>query len=288
MSDRPTAALVTGAARGIGAAIAEELGATPAYDRVAMLDVDEAVHETAAGVDGGVAHTVDVADHDAVRAAVDAVEERATVEAVVNNAGLSRYYWIEDLEPDEWDRILGVNLKGQYNVARWTLPRMYRRGRGAMVNISSGAGTRGSVSGGVHYSASKGGVLGLTRGLAKQVGPYVRVNCVVPGLIDTRAGTPADDDGSDDEPAEEESLWTADGREKMERLTVQQRVGDPSEVVDVVRFLCGDGASYMTGSIITVDGGAQLAPTQEFLMPEQSLKPESPGNESESESDTED
>lgn len=278
MTEETAAALVTGAAHGIGKAIATEFGETAAYDTVAMLDIDEGVHEVAESVPGGEGYTVDVADHDAVREAVAEVEADATVEAVVNNAGLSRYFWIEDLEPDEWDHILDVNLKGQYNVARWTLPKMYRRGRGAMVNISSGAGTQGSVSGGVHYSASKGGVLGLTRGLAKQVGPHVRVNCVVPGLIDTRLGAAdgggTDDDGDRGDGDTEESLWTEEGREKMNRLTVLQRAGEPSEVADVVRFLCSEAASYMTGSVVTVDGGSQLGPTQEFLMPEGSLKPE--------------
>jgi 3-oxoacyl-[acyl-carrier protein] reductase len=272
MTDRTTAALVTGASRGIGRAIAKRFADDDRFDTIALLDINDRIGDVADDLVGGVGYTVDVSDHDAVRDAVDDVEEDATIEAAVNNAGLSRYFWIGDLEPDEWDRILDVNLKGQYNVARWVAPRMYRRESGAMVNISSGAGTHGSVSGGVHYSASKGGVLGLTRGLAKQLSPQVRVNCVVPGLIDTSAGRPSDD---------EEGLWSEEGREKMERLTLAQRVGQPAEVADVVHFLCGEGASYMTGSVVPVDGGAQLSPTQEFLMPESSLKPE-PEPESES------
>ena len=265
MTDQTTAALVTGGAQGIGRAIASRFAEDSRFDVVALLDVDDSVHEVAAELEDGVGYTVDVADHEAVREVIEDVETDAAIDAAVNNAGLSRYFWIGDLEPDEWDRILDVNLKGQYNVARWVAPRMYHRGHGAMVNISSGAGTHGSVSGGVHYSASKGGVLGLTRGLAKQLSPHVRVNCVVPGLIDTSAGRPSED---------EESLWTEEGREKMERLTLAQRVGRPEEVAEVVHFLCGERASYMTGSIVPVDGGAQLSPTQEFLMPEGSLKPE--------------
>ncbi|MFB6219993.1 MAG: SDR family NAD(P)-dependent oxidoreductase, partial [Halolamina sp.] len=148
-------------------------------------------------------------------------------------------------------------LTGQYNVCRAVGPRMYAREEGTIVNISSGAGVRGSVSGGVHYSASKAGVLGLTKGVAKQLSPHVRVNAVVPGLIDTTLGD-AGDDGK--------GLWDDEGMEKMHALTPMQRSGQPEEVASVVAFLCGEGASYMTGSTVTVDGGSALMPTQEFLM----------------------
>lgn len=259
-----TAALVTGAARGIGNAIARKFAERDRYDIVACLDIDDGVQKFADDLPGGVGYTVDVSDHEAIGDVVKDVEEEANIEAAVNNAGVSRYFWIGDLEPEEWDRIVDINLKGQYNVARWVTPHMYERERGALVNISSGAGTRGSVSGGVHYSASKGGVLGLTRGLAKQLSPHVRVNCVVPGLIDTTAGQPADDD--------EDGLWTEEGMETMRRLILLRRVGQPEEVANVVRFLCSAEASYMTGSILNVNGGAHLMPTQEFLMPEQSFK----------------
>lgn len=264
---RRAAAVVTGAARGIGRATAVRLAAEEAFDAVAFLDVDEAVHDVAADAEGGIGYQVDVANQDAVVAAVDDLEEShdVRVEAAVNNAGISRYFWIEYLEPDEWDRVLDVNLTGQYNLARAVGPRMYRRGRGALVNISSGAGTRGSVSGGVHYSASKGGVLGLTRGLAKQLSPHVRVNCVVPGLVQTTIGEADDEDAG---------LWTDEGIEKMLGLTPLGRYGRPEEVAEVIAFLCTDDASYMTGSEVAVNGGSHLMPSQEFLMPEQSLKPE--------------
>jgi len=266
MSTDRTAVLVTGAARGIGYATAERFARDDDYDVVAMLDVADDVHDAAADIEGGVVYQVDVSDHDAVRDAVADLEVDASIEAAVNNAGISRYFWIEDLEPEEWDAVLDVNLKGQYNVARWVTPRMYRRGRGSLVNVSSGAGTRGSVSGGVHYSASKAGVLGLTRGLAKQLSPHVRVNCVVPGLVQTTIGQAGDD--------EDQGLWTDDGIERMLGMVPLQRYGQPEEVADVIHFFAGDGASYVTGSVVDVNGGGHLAPTQEFLMPEKSLKPE--------------
>lgn len=264
---RESAVIVTGGARGIGRATAERFAEDDAYDVVALLDVDKAVHDVADEIEGGVGYHVDVADQTNAFAAIEDLEDErgAVIKAAVNNAGISRYFWIEDLEPDEWDRVLNVNLKGQYNLARAVSPRMYRRGEGALVNISSGAGTRGSVSGGVHYSASKGGVLGLTRGLAKQLSPHVRVNCVIPGLIQTTIGQPDD---------EESELWTEKGIETMLQLVLLERYGQPEEVANVIRFLCSDEASYMTGAEVNVNGGAHLMPTQNFLMPEKSLRPE--------------
>ena len=265
---RTTAALVTGAAHGIGRATAERLAADDAYDVVACLDIDDAVEAVADGLDGGAAYTVDVADHDAVAAAVEDIEERAAITAAVNNAGVSRYFWIEDLEPAEWQELLEVNLTGQYNVARAVTPRMFRRGEGSLVNVSSGAGTQGSVSGGVHYSASKAGVLGLTKGLAKQLAPNVRVNCIVPGLVDTRIGDPEGDEETDNE------LWTEQGSERMRRMVLLERLADPEEIADVIRFLGGEAASYVTGATVNVDGGVRLAPTQQYLMPERSVRPD--------------
>jgi len=159
----------------------------------------------------------------------------------------------------EWDEIVDINLTGQYNICRIVGPRMYEREEGAIVNISSGAGQRGSVSGGVHYSASKAGIFGLTKGLAKQLSPHVRVNCVVPGLIDTAAGSNGDEAGG---------LWTEEGLDRMQRLILLQRSGRPEEVAAAVAFLASEEASYITGTTLDVDGGASLMPTKEFLMPD--------------------
>jgi len=177
MSAQTTAALVTGAAQGIGEAIAKRLGREAAYDQVVCIDVQETVERTAAAIEGGRGYVGDVTDQDRIEEIVADVETEATITTAVNNAGLSRYFRIEDLEPEEWDEIVDINLTGQYNVCRVVGPRMYERKEGAIVNISSGAGQRGSVSGGVHYSASKAGIFGLTKGLAKQLSPHVRVNC---------------------------------------------------------------------------------------------------------------
>lgn len=246
MTDR-TAALVTGAASGIGKCVVERFAADDRHDLVACLDVDPAVSALSETLGDGVrAYECDVADHDAVGEAVADVESDAALLSVVNNAGISRYFWIGDLEPEEWDRILDVNLTGQYNVARHATPPMFERERGYVVNVSSGAGQRGSASGGVHYSAAKAGVLGLTKGLAKQLAPHVRVNCVVPGLIDTPLTT-------------DSGLWDEAAIEAFEEDLPLSRVGDPDEVARVIEFCCGPGAAYMTGSVVNVDGGGALS-----------------------------
>lgn len=257
-TSEPAAAVVTGAAQGIGRAIAERFGEEDDHKRVVCIDIQEKVEETASEIPGGEAYVGDVSDQERMMEIIEDVEETARITTLVNNAGLSRYFWIEDLTPEEWDDLLSINLDGQYNLCRAVGPRMYEREEGTIINISSGAGKRGSVSGGVHYSASKAGIFGLTKGLAKQLSPHVRVNCVVPGLIDTASGSTGDESGG---------LWTEEGLERMRRLVLLQRRGLPEEVAAAVYFLASEEASYITGTTLDVNGGADLMPTKEFLMP---------------------
>lgn len=237
------AAVVTGAASGIGRETVAAFRADDRHDLVAALDVDESVTELAG--DDVRAVQADVADTDAVAAFVERVAEEAEIRSAVNNAGVSRDVSLEQLDRPEWDRLLAVNLTGQYNLARAVGPRMLEQGGGAIVNVSSGAGQRGSASGGVHYSAAKAGVLGLTKGLAKQLAPTVRVNCVVPGLIDTPLTT-------------DSGLWTQAGIDEYTDRLPAGRLGDPREVADVIAFLCRPEASFMTGAVVNVDGGGAL------------------------------
>jgi 3-oxoacyl-[acyl-carrier protein] reductase len=242
MTGRQRAAVVTGAASGIGRAVADRL--RHEYDYVACLDVDGPDDESNVA-DGVHWFDVDVRDPDVVADVIESIESVADVAAVVNNAGISRAVALEDLGPDEWDRVLDVNLKGQYVVARAAAPGMIERGTGAIVNVSSVAGLRGSATGGVHYSASKAGVFGLTKGLATQLGPAVRVNCVAPGLVATPLLTESD-------------LWTDEALAAYAAELPLERVGAPEEVADVIAFLCGDDSSYVTGTVVTVDGGSML------------------------------
>lgn len=239
------AAVVTGAASGIGAATVERF-ASGAFDVVAALDIDASIHDRYA--DDPTVHPfeVDVSEFDQVQAAVETVEERAPIEALVNCAGVSRYYWIGDLQPDEWHDILDINLTGQYHLVHAAAPAMFERESGYIVNVSSGAGQRGSASGGVHYSAAKAGIFGLTKGLAKQLAPHVRVNCVVPGLMDTPLAT-------------DSGLWNEADLAQMAEAIPLQELGDPDAAARVIEFLCGPGAEYMTGSVVNVDGGASLS-----------------------------
>lgn len=241
-----SAAVVTGAASGIGAATVARFVDGDRYDLVAALDVADSLHDVYADADGVLPLRVDVADFDAVHDAVDRVEAEAAIEAVVNCAGVSRYFWIGDLEPDEWHEVVDVNLTGQYHLVHAAGPAMFERESGYVVNVSSGAGQRGSASGGVHYSAAKAGVFGLTKGLAKQLAPHVRVNCVVPGLMDTPL-------------ARDSGLWTEEELAAMADEIPLGELGDPDAAARVIEFLCGPGAEYVTGSVVDVDGGASLS-----------------------------
>jgi len=259
MASQPSTALVTGAARGIGRETVRRFSEDDDFDAVALLDRDELVHEVAESMTGGDGYVVDVSDHDAVQKTVAKIERDARIDALVNNAAIASSYDLEDLRQEEWDRIIDVNLKGYYNVAKAVCPRMRDREYGRVVNISSGAGQKGSVSAGVHYSTSKGGDIGLTMGMAKQLSPHVNVNCVVPGLIDTFDEKERKDDND---------VWTDEGFDRMRRMIPKQRLGNPDEVARVIHFLCGSGADYMTGSVVQVNGGADLAPTRSFVMGE--------------------
>lgn len=251
---QPRTAVVTGAgsARGIGREIARQLGA--AGFAVVALDVDGAAAEETAAVVAA-QHDVaalglvaDVTDEDSVDRALSAVEaaDLPPVAALVNNAAISEPTPFLEITRPEWERTFEVNVTGAYLVTRRVLPGMLERGHGRIVNISSVAGERGGgLFGGTHYAASKAAVLGLTRALAREVGRRgVVVNAVAPGLVDT------DIVG--------DLLSTERGQRIVDETPVG-RGGRPADVAATAVFLAGEGAGYITGATVDVNGGSHMA-----------------------------
>jgi NAD(P)-dependent dehydrogenase (short-subunit alcohol dehydrogenase family) len=238
-------AIVTGAAHGIGRAIAKRYGAEGAT--VAVCDVDAGGAEAVAReiADAGrtaVAIVTDVSDSAAVDRLFDETLERfGTVDVLVNNAGLTdteRHF----LEGDEewWDRIHAVNLKGSFLCGLRAAKHMAQRGDGVIINVSSGGGTR-AHRGNAAYDATKGGIEALTRAMAVDLAPYgVRVNGLIPGSIDSKGMSPEAK------------------RERGEAIPMG-RMGEPEDMTGAVVFLASDDASYVTGQLIAVDGGILAA-----------------------------
>jgi len=234
-------ALVTGAAGGIGAAVAVRLAADGFT--VACLDLDGVgAAKVASGLDGALAVACDVSDEDAVAAAV--AEVRATVGEVTvlaNAAGYFARHDVPELSVQEWRRFMDVNAMGPFLTCREVLPAMIGAGSGSIVNVVSTAGVRGGRQRAA-YCASKGALLQLTRSLAVDHGRQgIRVNAVCPGLIDTPM---ADWIRHDDAAMAEFDASLPAGR-----------IGTPEEVADVVSFLVGRSSTYMHGATVMVDGG---------------------------------
>ena len=234
-------AVITGAAGGIGEAVCRRLAADGFA--VACLDISERdVAKVAAELPDALGLEVDVRDAASVRRAGTRIRaELGAPWLLVNVAGVFSIQRITDLDEAEWDRILDTNLKGPFLTCREFLPDMIEARDGCIVNVASTAGVRGGRQRAA-YSASKGGLVQLTRSLAIDHGPDgVRVNCVCPGLIDTSM---ADWIRSDEEAL---SRWAG--------TLPARRIGLASEIADVVAFLAASGGSYMHGAVLMVDGG---------------------------------
>jgi 2-hydroxycyclohexanecarboxyl-CoA dehydrogenase len=241
-------ALVTGGASGIGAATARRLAAEGA--RVAVADIDEEGGRAVASEIDGEALSLDVADTDSVKDGVAAAQSvLGTIDVLVNNAGVDRFAFFLHSDPDLWDFVVGVNLRGTMAVTHAVLPAMHERKRGSIVNVSSEAGRVGS-QGSVAYSAAKAGVIGFTKALARESARYgVRVNAVAPGPIETPLLNAAP-----------EQLGELGVRLKagMIKATALGRSGEAEEVAAVIAFLAGDDASYVTGQTVNVSGGLSM------------------------------
>jgi 2-hydroxycyclohexanecarboxyl-CoA dehydrogenase len=237
-------ALVTGGAGGIGAATCSRLAAEGA--RVAVCDLDLDASRALAADLGGVGLELDVRSADSIAAAVEAVErDLGPLDVLVNNAGVAGELFFTQTPPEVWDNLIAVNLRGVLAVSRAVLPGMHERGGGAIVNVASEAGRVGSQLS-VVYSATKAGVIGFTKALAKESARFgVRVNAVAPGPVDTQMVRAADALG---EIGERMVKGMIDS-------TVMKRLGEPDEVAAAIAYLASDDASYVTGETVGVSGG---------------------------------
>jgi pyridoxal 4-dehydrogenase len=237
-------AMVTGAARGLGFATARRLAAEGA--RVALLDHDAEALGAALSLlhDEGLdalSRTVDVAEEEDVRAAVDAVlSVGGRIDVLVNNAGIYPHYPFEELTFSDWRRVLATNLDSVYLCTHAVYPAMRERGYGRIVNVSSATFFIG-YPGLSAYVASKGGIIGFTRALASEAGPHgITVNAVTPGLIATEGVLGGEEAGLFDEIVPQQAI---------------PRRGAPDDIADCIAYLATPAAGFITGQIINVDGG---------------------------------
>jgi NAD(P)-dependent dehydrogenase (short-subunit alcohol dehydrogenase family) len=245
--------IVTGGAKGIGWGIVKVLVQEGA--KVVIVDWDEAggkATEEEMRKAGGEVMFVkcDISNEDQVKAMVKATLDRyGKIDILVNNAGIGVYKTLLDTSSEDWDRCLSVNLKGQFLCSKYTIPHMQELGKGAIVNISSVHSFQ-TVNGVAPYCASKGGITALTRNMAIDYGPTIRVNSIAPGWVITPLIQSIFD--SYDDPA--------DQRAQVERRQVMKRIGQPEDIGQAVAFLVSDEASFITGTQLFVDGGltAQL------------------------------
>ncbi len=247
MSDAPKVALVTGASRGIGKAIAERLVAD-GYTVVGTATSDGGAEAISAYLqdagNDGCGFKLDVASDDSVNEVIKAISDRYAAPLIlVNNAGITRDNILMRMKGDEWHDVIDTNLNALYRVSKACLRGMTKARWGRIVNITSVVGSMGNI-GQSNYAATKAGAEGFSRALARELGSRsVTVNCVAPGFIDT----------------DMTRELTDDQRNLMLSQIPLARLGAPQEIADLVGFLCGDSAGYITGETVHINGGMHMA-----------------------------
>lgn len=225
--------VITGAGSGIGKATALRFAGEGA--RLALLDLDPGRLEETAERTGGHGFQADVSKEASIAEAVDrAANALGGIDGLVNVAGIMRIGPMGEVPTDVWRQVLDVNLTGTYLVSRCCLPWMQNEAGASIVNIASAAGLLPNAPGLTAYAASKAGVVNLTRAMAAELAPKIRVNCVCPGMVDTPM---------------------ADGFRANVGNYALKRIADPDEIASVILFLIGADGSYMTGATLAADGG---------------------------------
>ncbi|MFB9217972.1 beta-ketoacyl-ACP reductase [Vibrio sinaloensis] len=237
--------VVTGAAQGIGKAIVERFAENKAKCIYALDMNSQALSDAFESLPNVNVEVINICDRQAIAALVDKIHaEQGRIDVLVNNAGITRDALIEKMTEDEWDAVINVNLKGVFNLTQAIAPIMMENNSGSIVTMSSVVGTDGNI-GQSNYAATKGGVIAMTKGWAKEFarkGAQVRANCVAPGFV----ATP----------------MTADLPEKvldlMKSKTPLGRMGTPEDITNGVEFLASDKSSFITGQVLKIDGGLVL------------------------------
>ena len=245
--DEDRVALVTGGTRGIGAAIAAALAADGIHVAAGYSSNHDAADEMAANL-AAKGHAVSLHQgnvgkpEDCERVVAEVIDEHGHVDYLINNAGITVDKTVRNMSVEDWHAVLRVNLSGAFYMSKALLEHMIGRGFGRIVNISSIIGETGNI-GQANYAASKSGLFGLTKSLALETARRgITVNCVAPGFIDTE-------------------MVAAVPKEALEQVVAtipMRRLGRPEEIAHAVRFLLQDDAAYITGSVISVNGGMEM------------------------------